>query len=411
MLNKRVTAARALLGIAVFSLLILSSGTLELFKDGGARDQGVINRIEYHGILNYVTWGWSLLAGGALFLHAYTRGTINVSRAKLPLALVAFAAFSCLWSPELLASLKAAILVVLGAVTVIIFTSEGTTAKLFEFLAYALLPLIIASLLAVFFVPAYGVSVGTHEGAWQGIFDHKNGLGSFCAIALSVYLGWRRGGGPRWVYIPALACVILAAGSLSFTGATAAALIFAIHIISSSKLTVVTLRRMAPAVVIVGVSLPVLITLLPVLGTGIEIAGKGALFSGRGYIWSYLLQDVASSPILGNGFNAYKNSVYAGGNETALLAAIGFLPGSAHNGFLETFHSMGLVGLALAMAVVLAPVAFTRRSPYFMAMLYAAVCAIVINCFESRLVSFNNFFFALIYLHSLAGREKGSKYD
>lgn len=410
-MSKHRSPVAVLLGTVVFSLFIFSSGTLELFKDGGARDQGVINRVEYHGILNYVSSGWCLLAAGSLLLFAYSRGRINISRGKIPLALSLFAALSCLWSPDIIAAMKSAVLVMLGTFAIIILCTEKDSESALRFLAYALIPLVAGSAFAILFMPSYGISVGTHDGAWQGLLDHKNGLGSYCALSLCIFLGWRTAGGPLWLYVPAAACLVLTIGSQSMTSSVAAVLVLLVHFFGSSSLTRASLARSAPMIMSIAAAIPIMITAIPVFGGGFEIAGKGALFSGRGYIWSYLLEGVFKNPLLGNGFNAYKNSVYSGSNDGAIFAAIGFLPGSAHNGFLESAHSMGLIGLALSMALIVAPVIYARRSPYFLLTFYVSICALVINTFESRLVAFNSFFFVLCYIFCLASRQRSDKYE
>ena len=48
--------------------------------------------------------------------------------------------------------------------------------------------ILIISLIMVLFFPSYGVSIGTHEGAWQGMFLHKNAFGFFIFIFSSILL-------------------------------------------------------------------------------------------------------------------------------------------------------------------------------------------------------------------------------
>lgn len=400
----------ALIATSVFLLIVLSSGTLELFKDGGARDQGVVNRVEYHGVLNYLTAAWCVITVAAIFLHLLKSGRINISRARVPLIIAVYAAISCLWTANIFASLKAVLLLFLGTAAVSIYSTQRTSAELLRFLVYCLTPLVVGSLVIIWLAPAYGVSIGTHEGSWQGMFDHKNGLGSYSAISLCIFLGWRRAGGPLWAYIPAGGSLILSIGSQSFTSAAASVLIVVVHSLTALRVTRSAVRRSLPVLIVALAAVPIVVTAIPVFGGGFEIAGKGALFSGRGYIWSYLLEGIASNPLFGNGFNAYKNTVYSGDEDGALMASIGFLPGSAHNGFVEATHSMGVIGLVLALTLVIAPVYMARRSEYFMVAVYTCLCAIVINIFDTRLIAFDTLNFVVIYISCLASRQTSDLY-
>jgi len=393
-----------LLGSTVILLIIISSGTLELFKDGGARDEGLNNHVAYHGVLNYVTPAWCVMALLVLLVIAYSRGAINLSRGKVPIAIAVLALSSCAWTDDVLVALKAAFLVSLGTAVVVVHSAERTTEEHIRLLSMALIPLLVGSLITIFFIPSYGVSVGTHEGSWQGLFNHKNNLGTYSAVALAVLLGWRRCGGPALIYAPAALSFFLVLGSGSLTSTGAACVIVLLHLLTSLRLFRITTHKAWLVISALAVAAPLIITLIPMLTGGLEIEGKGTSFSGRGYIWSYLVSEFIKSPIIGHGFNSYKNSVFSGQHEGAIYSSIGFLPVSAHNGFLEAAHSMGIIGLTLSLALVVAPIWLARGTKYFPLILYVCISATIINIFESKLVSFNSTFFILIYTYCIASR-------
>jgi len=80
------------------------------------------------------------------------------------------------------------------------------------------------SLLLILFFPSWGISSGAHEGAWKGVFWHKNILGIHAAfgIVLLVLCGAEetRYRGAYWVGL--VACLIFLVASRSLTAAASA---------------------------------------------------------------------------------------------------------------------------------------------------------------------------------------------
>lgn len=66
--------------------------------------------------------------------------------------------------------------------------------------------------------------------------------------------------------------------------------------------------------------------------------------SARTLIWAVAIMSGLDSPVLGGGFGG---GAWAGGIGDAIFRATGFDPGHSHNGFIQTFVELGLLGLAL----------------------------------------------------------------
>jgi O-antigen ligase len=106
---------------------------------------------------------------------------------------------------------------------------------------------------------------------------------------------------------------------------------------------------------------------LIVLATGYEQAlaflGKDPTITSRTVIWELVMEWVADRPLLGYGYQAF----WVGSPAEAIWAQMTWKPTHAHNGFLELWLDLGLVGLALFLfGVALAlwkSIAFVRRLP------------------------------------------------
>jgi O-antigen ligase len=80
-----------------------------------------------------------------------------------------------------------------------------------------------------------------------------------------------------------------------------------------------------------------------------ESLGRGAGMSGRTLIWTRLLE-VQTSPILGTGFESF----WLGERPKLLEGLFFYTINEAHNGYLETYLTLGLVGVFLLIGLFVA---------------------------------------------------------
>jgi O-antigen ligase len=90
------------------------------------------------------------------------------------------------------------------------------------------------------------------------------------------------------------------------------------------------------------------------LGLGIsghvsEALGKNSTLSGRTLLWAGLLK-VHINPIFGTGFESF----WLGKRLEELEGIFFFVPNEAHNGYLEVYLNLGLLGLFIIIAVLIA---------------------------------------------------------
>jgi O-antigen ligase len=71
-------------------------------------------------------------------------------------------------------------------------------------------------------------------------------------------------------------------------------------------------------------------------------------FTGRREIWRTVLRYGFREPVLGHGYNAYFTPNYL----RRISQVIGYVPSNVHNGYIETFFSLGLVGLFVFLSIL-----------------------------------------------------------
>ena len=80
-----------------------------------------------------------------------------------------------------------------------------------------------------------------------------------------------------------------------------------------------------------------------------EALGRGSTLSGRTELWARLLE-IHTNPIIGTGFESF----WLGDNLKKLEGFFWFTPDSAHNGYLETYLTLGLIGVFLLIGLFVA---------------------------------------------------------
>jgi exopolysaccharide production protein ExoQ len=143
------------------------------------------------------------------------------------------------------------------------------------------------------------------------------------------------------------------------------------------------------------------------MGRGQEAASTLGSFTGRQELWDEELSYVRTRPILGYGYNAFLNA----SNLSSVSKAAGWVPPSAHSGYIGTLLGLGYVGAAsFVLVLVLAlkrSVSLARGSPNAA---FAAAVMIWLCCnlfLESAIIMEPTFptFFCWVVLASLAFRD------
>ena len=315
---------------------------------------------------------------------------------KLKWSLAVIFALSFFWAEFPTVSIRVSIFILLAWLLINAYVIEyGPTNAVRIFSIYAL-SILLVSFLFVCFFPSYGIAVGTeHEGKWQGLFDHKNSLGNFSAMAY-VFFAWQFQ--ERRQLMPLcsmLLSLVLVAGSQS-AAAIGNVLITSIVLMLMSTRLRNSIYASRSFGVILLVALSFVAIYVSIEHQEFSIFEKNSTFSNRNLIWAYILMKMQESPWLGFGLDQL--AALTNLNSAEFFNSVGFLVGTAHNGFLETMFAIGYVGLAAVIFFMIDCVRQLKQSPRAILLFTYLVSFCILNTFESKLLGFNVHFVGLLLL-------------
>lgn len=234
---------------------------------------------------------------------------------------------------------------------------------MFRRTAILLIPL---SIVLIRYFHELGTGRDKHWGtdAWIGVTTHKNPLGQLCLVSALAFL-WSlaesRKKGERlmehsvvWLYLAMTGYLFF--GGLSNSRSSTSIFCFGVAValfivIGRMRDRINTIIRsiVLGTVVLVAVAL-----LLDMSGTSLQavvagLYGKDPTLTDRTYLWGDVVRLGMDHPILGSGYGGFwVPSIYG-----KLSPMVDNRPGEAHNGYLETFANLGLVGVALLAWMIL----------------------------------------------------------
>jgi O-antigen ligase len=223
--------------------------------------------------------------------------------------------------------------------------------------AYVLLPV------SVLFIKYY-TGLGTKYDHWSGeamytgIATDKNMLGLICLI-FGLFFVW------HWLNIWPLDRsrerrneLILTAGfllmalwliRLAHSATSLVAFVIGSAIMVFVGLRSINLRQIGVYALLVLVSFAVAQATFGIWTYILEILHKDSTLTDRTLLWADIFK-VQFNPILGTGFESF----WLGDRLTELHAGRRWQPNEAHNGYLETYINLGLVGLSLLVGMLIA---------------------------------------------------------
>jgi len=208
---------------------------------------------------------------------------------------------------------------------------------------------IIGSVLLALFLPAFGTMLDHVEaGAWRGIYPHKNLLGRLMALGAVLFGGLALREKRNKNLLLSFCCFLLVILSQS-AGALLISLALIAFVWLARILKIDTPFRIFSSITIVTISLLGLtISLLNpelVLGT----FGKDITLTGRTVLWFYAWTAILDRFYLGYGYSAFWAGVDSPSQK--ILNNISWEAPHSHNGILDLWLDVGLIGLLLFLSI------------------------------------------------------------
>lgn len=215
-------------------------------------------------------------------------------------------------------------------------------------LAWMVLVLLAISLVFIVFLPSYS-AMPDGRGV-RGIFTHKNGMGGFLVLAIAILMSAIKGRlVPR---IANVAGLLVATGLLpvvnSATATVVAAALFAVYggwwLLSYSS-------RIALTAGLFAVSATSFLALATVIYIDelFALIGRDPTFTGRTELWAYVWEMIKQRWLFGYGYEAFwEVEAYA----RYAADSLRWDAPNSHNGILDTFLGLGIIGLSLFLAIL-----------------------------------------------------------
>jgi O-antigen ligase len=212
---------------------------------------------------------------------------------------------------------------------------------------------IVLSLIAGVVFPSQGIeTTGEFAGSWKGIFEFKNLFASNMALSvlLFVLLGLNR---PKWRWLIWSLCAIAVALLLLSRGRTAlASLLITLYLLPLHGIVKQYYKTRVISVAFalifsLGFALLIFLNLQYIV---VDVLGKNLEFNGRLPIWRMMLEKGLDHFWFGHGYAAFWTSGAAYQILTETWAVQAYRLGirfNAHNGYLDLFLQLGIVGLGL----------------------------------------------------------------
>lgn len=327
-----------------FLVLQLASGSLlAVFLSTEAQNSSV-ERLSTDNPIMQIIWLFIYIVSFGLILLRPNQLIGVLKRDKLLLLLVGLTVLSYFWSflPEL--TLRRSIALVGTTVFAIYLVTRYNSGQLLRLFIWTMSIGAILSPLFALALPSYGITVG---GGWQGFYQHKNLMGRLMglnAVLLLLLNTCERK--YRWVMWAGIglsvALVLLSTSKGALVNFVVLLSLYPLYRSLQWKYTLVIPCLLI--FILLGVSLALVIT-ANLETIVVETLGKDITLTGRTVLWELVAQMISLRPILGYGYDGFWRGL-EGPSAPILIAANWAVP-HAHNGFLDLWLDLGIVGVVI----------------------------------------------------------------
>jgi exopolysaccharide production protein ExoQ len=332
----------------VISLLLYSGGPLTLILSNGANEgeeeSGAVPQTDNSLIL--VCFFINYIITFCLLIIRWKKVVYIGSKNQWIAALVGIAVLSVLWSANPAQTLKRGVAIVGSTAFGLYLASRYTLKEQVKLFGWMYGIAIIMSFIFIGAMPKFGIMGGVHQGKWRGIYNHKNTLGKVISpgitILLLLALNYKKNRYFLWfLFILAWLLLIRASSTSSLLN---------VIVVIAASFPVRSIRwrdsKMLTGIITTFTLGGCFYFILSVYSeVFLNALGKDATLTGRGDMWPYIFEMIWKSPWLGYGYGAF----WSGPNTPSfyIWQATGWTPPNSHNGFLDMWLHIGLLGLSI----------------------------------------------------------------
>lgn len=331
----------------IISLLLYSGGPLTVILSNGANEGDIeTGAAEIDSSLILIFFFINYLVTCGLLVLRWKKFLSVLKKDKLLLVLIGLAAVSVLWSYMPGKTISRSIAIFGTTLFGIYLASRYTMKQQLELLGWMFGIAVVMSFMFAIGLPKFGVMGGVHEGKWRGIYNHKSVLGKVMVPSIIVFTILAIDTKKRqFIYLlGSLLSLILLLRS------TATSSLLNTVTLLAASITFPVFRWkynwMVPGIIFIvtlGSTLYVLLTInLEIL---LGSLGKDATLTGRADMWPFIFEMIFKNVWLGYGYGAF----WSGPDTPSfyIWQATGWTPPNSHNGLLDLWLHLGLLGVAI----------------------------------------------------------------
>ncbi|MBE9137703.1 O-antigen ligase family protein [Nodosilinea sp. LEGE 07088] len=332
-------------GFTVFALFLYTSSILALVLSRGAVTQG--ETVNFNSSLILLIFSLTYLVIGILVICRWKKFLRSLRGEFVILPILAFAGLSYFWSDAPDVTLRRLVAITGTSLFGLYLGSRYSIRQQLHLLACSFGLIVLISLAFVIALPSYGISSGLHEGAWRGVFIHKNGLGISMVTSATVFgllaVGEKE---RRWLYwmafFTSVALMLMAQSGTAIVTLSVVLLALPVYRIftlkGSLKITWSLLAMLTVLTIPIG-----LVWANP--EQFLALIGEDATLTGRTTIWAIVIDTISQRPILGYGYEAFWRGL--SGPSAVLYYVDQITAAHSHNGILELWTGLGFAGVVI----------------------------------------------------------------
>ncbi len=357
-------------------LLLVLTGVVAGIASPGNYDNapgGMGTQMHLPVVLSYMVVYGLLLSAIFVRPHAVMRAILNVGILWL---LVGFCLLSALWSDDPSLSLRRSMMLALTVLVAAIIGSEFSVGTIAQLLGVASLIHIGLTFALLAVEPRMLFSWDTPNYI-RGLTTHKNFFGldmgmAVVALALAPIPRMRF---LRWPFAG------LAFGMLLWSHATGAlvATLASIAVMLMMPIARVQGLKKVPLLAVAGSLVAAAAVLLEQSATLLPgLFQKNATLTGRTELWDLLVTAIQHRPLLGYGYDNFWQGL--SGESLNVIRSVGWMVPTAHNGYLDLFLGIGMVGALVFFAILFMAMRMTWR--------YARADKTAVGMFPAAFIAF-----------------------
>lgn len=345
-----------------------------------------------------VQLAWVLLYAITIFLLFKRRLNLAavIARNKLLIGTVAVAVASTAWSVDPSLTFRRGVALFLTTLFGVYVATTFSRADLLSLSSWLLAGIVGLSVVFALLRPSYGLDPERAD-AWRGVFTTKNELGRMAALSIAVWL--LRAFTDRRYALLSVGIAAISTWTLFQSSSSTGLLAIVIVIVSYTLLPALRAHEsiaVPTAALLVAGSFVGMFWLAAHPNAILSSVGANTTLTGRTALWSVVWQMIWVHPWLGWGYGAFWQG--AVGPSAFVWSAVSWRPVHAHDGFLDVWLGIGLVGLVLFVATLacafIKAFLFLRMNSGAIALFpfIFVLFASVYNLSESTLFTQNTFF-------------------